>query len=591
LGRTAAIGAAAAAVLALTVTVMLLARGPGSPAPAPAASIRLFQPAPPDTSIVSGGVLSPDSRRLAFVARDEASGQTALWVRTLDSTALERLDGTAGASKPFWSPDSRRIAYFAQGKLLTYDLDDDSTRIITTVFAEAGGTWGPDDTILFAEWASGLYSIRASGDGEVATIATLDRNAEDIAYAWPQFFSDGRRFLFQIVSLDADRTGIYIGDLESDRTVKLLDTTSVATLAPPHYVLHVQNDMLIAEQLDTEQHELTGHAIVVARGVSEPTLAAENVISASAELLAFQHGLTTQNLAWSGPNGEPLGALALPTVLFNPRMSPDGSRLVATSSLTADPGLWLVELERDEYTRLEQDAIAPVWSPGGERVAFTARGGHDLILRTVDSFAKRRILASDDSVKILNDWSPDGSQIVFSRHGEATGLDLWLIDPDSGAQRQLLVSSHTETQARISPDGQWIAYASDESGRLETYVARFPGLEDTRRLSVDGGGQPQWRTDQNELYYLSPDRSVMAVSTTGGDPRDFGAPRRLFHTSIAGDPGDARDYFAAAGDGSRFLIDSASNDSGIQAITIVVNWSAGLADRTLDAEQAAAPRH
>jgi Tol biopolymer transport system component/DNA-binding winged helix-turn-helix (wHTH) protein len=582
-GWLAAGGVAAAVLIALFAPDFAPTTSPEDPP----AGVRLFQPAPPDTSIVSGGVLSPDGRYLAFVARETDSGATALWVRSLQTSELRRIDGTEHATKPFWSPDSRQIGFFANGRLIAADLVQGSHRIITSVFTAAGGSWGLDDTILFAEWSSGLYAVPASGDGRIREVATLDREAADIAFAWPQFFPDDRRFIYQVVSLDPERSGIHVGDLDSERSERLLETSSPATLAPPRHLLHVRNDMLIAEELDLERLELTGRAIVVAREVSEPSLAAGNILSAATGLLAFRGGVVEQSLAWYDRDGTELGALTLPTALFNPRISPDGSRLLGSGSVTTDPGLWLVRLAREEYSRLETDAIGPIWSPDGRRVALTARGGFDLVVRSVEGPDDRRVLGSDDTVKILNDWSPDGRHIVFTRPDATTELDLWTIDADSGASRPLLATGHNETQARISPDGNWIAYASDESGTLETYVARFPSLQEPRRISTDGGGQPQWRADQRELYYLAGDRAVMAVevAAAGGGAPAFGPPQLLFRATLAGDPGDARDFFAASADGSKFLIDSSvrENDSG--AISLILNWAGGPNDR-----EAAEPR-
>jgi len=569
-GLVAGFTGAVAAILAL----LLLDDSRPPATDGPADSIRLYQMAPAGTRIVSGGALSPDGGKLAFVARDEGPGATSIWIRTLGTSQLRRIEGTDGASKPFWSPESDRIGYFANGALLIVDLAGGSPQVIARVFAAAGGSWGDDGTILFAEWTSGLFAVPASGDGDVATVMTLDRDAEDIAVGWPQFLPDGRRFIYQIVSLDAGRSGVFAGDLDGSEPVRLLETASPAVLAPPDYLLHVGEDLLIAEQVDLQGLTLTGRAFVVARGMSPMTLAAENIVSASAGLLAFQQGVTQQNLGWFDRTGARLGTLTLPTALFNPRISPDGNRLLASSTVTSNPGLWLARLDQEQFSRLETDAIGPVWSQDGHRIAFTSRRGLDLVIRDADG-DRRQVLVSDDSVKILNDWSPDSTQIIYTKHDPTTGLDLWIADVTTGSSRSLLATPFNETQARLSTDGRWIAYAADDSGVLETYVARFPGFENRQRISSAGGGQPQWRADGGEVYYLSLDHAVMAVAVRQGSPLGFEPPTRLFRAAVPGDPADAREYYATSADGTRFLIDSAISDNDGESITIVVNWADG----------------
>jgi DNA-binding winged helix-turn-helix (wHTH) protein/Tol biopolymer transport system component len=565
---------AAAAVVALTA---VWTWAPTSP-DVVARSIWLSQPSPPDASIASGGVLSPDGRYLAFVARDDAAGRTALWVRSLQSNALERLDGTEDASKPFWSPDSRRIGFFASGKLSTVDV---TGRALTTVadvdVVVAGGSWGPDDTILFALWPSGLYAVPASGDGRVESVIKLDREARDIAFAWPQFLPDGRRFLYQIVSLDPARSGAYVGNLDTRESFRLLAGDSAATFAAPRHVLYVESNMLIAAEIDDERLELTGRASVVARDVSPPLLGADNVMSAAGDLLAFQHGVRKQNLGWFDRAGQNVGTLPLPTTLFNPRISPDQSLLVATSAVTNNPGLWLASLTRAEVARLETDAIAPLWAPDGKRIAFTARDGFDLFVRSIDGTERPQLLISDDSIKLLGDWSPDGEAFVYTRIDGAASFDLWTARADGGGARALLATPANEMQARISPDGDWIAYASDESGALEVYVQRYPELGEKHRVSRGGGGQPQWRMDQRELFYLSADRAVTAVAVDASEGMAFGAPQPLFRASVAGSPADARDLYAAAADGSRFLLEGPGVEAADRPITVIVDWAAGVA--------------
>ncbi|MEO8465738.1 MAG: winged helix-turn-helix domain-containing protein [Gammaproteobacteria bacterium] len=537
----------------------------------PGRAVRLFQPAPEGATIVSSGVLSPDGRCLTFVARDNLSGRSTLWVRTLHSSELKPLDNTAGASKPFWSPDSARIGFFASGNLMTVNAAGGEARTVARVgITPAGGTWAGDDTILFADWAKGLYAVGAHG-GEPETVATLDRTARDIAFSWPQFLPDGRHFLYQIVSLDAARTGTYVGDLDTRKSVRLLDTESPAVFAPPQYVLHIQRDMLIAEEFDVRTLQLTGRATVLARGVSTPSPADENVVSAAGDLIAYRQGIRQQQLAWVNRSGEILSTVHMPIEVFNPRVSPDGSQLLATSSVTTNPGLWLASLSRTEFERLETDAIAPLWSPDGGRIAYTARGGFDLIVRSTAS-GDSRPLVTDGAIKILNDWSPDGEQIVYTQLDDRTRMDLWGIRVKDGTVFPILATPFNEMQARISPDGKWIAYVSDESGAAEVYAQHYPQLGERYKVSADGGGQPQWRHDQREMFYIAPDHTIVAVPVdpSGGQPT-FGSPQRLFR---APGPEGARDNYAATADGRRFLVDGSIADVGNTAITVVVNWPA-----------------
>lgn len=574
--RAAPVAVGAAALVVLTALAAVLVRLPTSPEVADS-PVWLSQPSPPGASLVSGGVLSPDGRYLAFVSRDDADGETALWVRSLRSNALERLAGTEGASKPFWSPDSGRIGFFANGKLLTVDASGRALRAVAPVdVVVAGGAWGPDDTILFALWPSGLFAVPTNGDGGVEAVAKLDREARDIAFAWPQFLPDGRRFLYQIVSLDPARSGAYVGNLDTGESRRLLAGSSAATFAAPRHVLYVENGMLIAAEIDEDSLELTGRASVVARDVSPPLLGGDNVVSAAGDLLAFRHGLGKQTLAWFDRAGKPIGTLPLPTTLFNPRISPDQSRLIATSAVTDNPGLWVAHLTRGEVARLETDAIAPLWAPDGARIAFTARDGFDLFVRELDGANPPQLLVSDDTIKLLGDWSPNGAEFVYTRIDGTSSFDLWIARVDDGSARPLLATPANEMQARISPDGKWIAYASDESGTLEVYVQRYPELGEKHRVSTAGGGQPQWRADQRELFYLSADRAVTAVEVGTGAGIAFGTPRPLFRAALAANPADARELYTAAADGSKFLLDGFVDESSDRPITVIVDWAAAL---------------
>jgi DNA-binding winged helix-turn-helix (wHTH) protein/Tol biopolymer transport system component len=539
----------------------------GSPTP-------IQQGAPAGTVIISAGVVSPDGHHFAFIARDTQTGQTALWVRALNALEPQRLPGTEGASKPFFSPDGRTVAFFVNGRLVATDVDGEHARTIAPVQgAPAGGSWGANDVIVFAEWMTGLYAVPARG-GPVSRLTRLDHTALDVAHAWPQFLPDGRRFLYQVISPDSTRAGVYVANIDAPGSIRLLDSASAATYVSPGFLVYLQHDMLMAEPFDAANLRFGGRAVRLARGVTAPSLAEGNGLSASRDMLTFRAGATEQQLTWVDRSGRPQGALDVPTSMFNLRVSRDGRYVLAASSLTDSIGVWLVDLAQQRSTQLAADGIAAVWSPDGNRVAFTSRGGLDLHIRPSGGIGHAERLVTGESVKVLNDWSSNAEVIIYTQHDSATKLDLWHLPLSGGAARPLLNTASNEAQARISPDGHWIAYVSDSSGAQEVYVRRYPELDPPRRVSTGGGAQPQWRGDQQELFFLAPDRSLMAVTVSDAD--SFGVPRRLFRTSIADDPSGARDSYAAMPDGRSFLIDARLDDT-TTPITVLLHWAAGLA--------------
>jgi Tol biopolymer transport system component len=428
--------------------------------------------------------------------------------------------------------------------------------------------------IVFAEWMTGLFAVASTG-GPVSPLTRLDHTALDVAHAWPQFLPDGRRFLYNVVSPDDTRAGVYVSSLDSRTSTRLLDDAAAAIYVAPGFLLYVQHEMLMAEPFDADRLRLGGRAVLLSRGITAPSLAEGSVVSASRDLLAFRAGASKQQLTWVDRSGVPQGSLEVPTSMFNFRVSPDGRFVLAASSLTDATGVWLVDLASRHSTQLAADGIAPLWSPDGRRLAFTSRAGLDLHVRASVGGARLEPLISDQSVKVLNDWSAHAQAIIYTRHDPVSRLDLWHVPLAGGAARPLLNDAFNEAHARLSPDGRWLAYVSDETGTQDVYVRRYPELDAPRQVSSGGGGQPQWRADQRELFYLSPDRSLMAASVIDTREGSFGAPRRLFRTSIAEGPSAARDSYAVMPDGRSFLID-ARRDAGTRPITVMLDWTAGL---------------
>jgi DNA-binding winged helix-turn-helix (wHTH) protein/Tol biopolymer transport system component len=564
--------AAAAAGIAGLVTVL------DRPAPPPdAGPLRFTVGAPPGTRLSSGGALSPDSRRLAFVARDEAAGTTRLWVQVLEDGRAEPLEGTEGASKPFWSPDSQSIGFFAGGRVKRVPTSGGPVQTLasTVGLSESGGAWGANDVILFAGFRSAINAVPAAG-GPVTTLTELDAAGQETAHRWPQFLPDGR-FVFSVYAERSERIGTYVGSFESKERTRLVGDVG-GIYAPPGFLLFVRDRVLMAQPLDAATAAVTGSPAPIAADVFAPYPNTGAALSASAgNLLAFGGRAPQVTLAWFDRAGQPVGTVDSPVTLFNPSLSNDERYLLAGTGTD----IWLVDLQRDAPTRLGP-GNTPLLSPDGAQLAFTSgrtNGIADIYTRSTLGRSEDHLVLRTPENKIVNDWSRDGRYLVYASTSAETKMDLWVMPTGtSGGSKPapLLVSAFNEFQAQISPDGRWIAYASDESGRWEVYVQAFPGLGAKRAISAGGGSEPQWRRDGRELFYLSDDGVLMSVDVTPGEPLQVSRPTTLFRTPIpiAGEMYTRRNHYIPDADGRRFLLTAASDAQ--EAITVLVNWTARL---------------
>ena len=561
------------AVLAMVARALFFA-----PPPPGAGPMRFAVNAPQGTKIVSGGVLSPDGHYLAFVAEHE-SDNPRIWVRGLDSTDSHALPGTEGAFRPFWSPDSRLIGFFANGKLRKVDLSGDLPQTIANVApTPAGGSWSTNGTILFADRLSALYSVSASG-GAVRPATHLEPSAQERRHRWPQFLADGQHFLYFVVSENPDREGTYVGSIGSAERVRVLDGSSPAVYAPPGYLMYVRDRALLAQPFDASRLRLTGSPATIAGNVSAPQMTNGSVISAARSgLVAFGGPASKEHLVWFNRAGQQLGIIDAPGSFGNPRLSPDQKQILAQSLDGTRSGVWLVDLEGGARTEIAPNGSVPLWSPDGARIAFTSgkiAGIDDIFVQSARGGGREELLLQTPATKHVHDWSPDGRYIVYVDTNPLTKIDLWLL-PMFGDRKPIpfLRTPANEEQGQVSPDGHWIAYASDESGAWEVYVQPFPAPGGARHtVSVSGGAEPQWRRDGRELFYLAADRTLMDVEVTPGETWHAGRPKALFRTSV---PGGAapRNHYAVTADGQRFLIDSIYEHGADEPITVLVNWTA-----------------
>jgi DNA-binding winged helix-turn-helix (wHTH) protein/Tol biopolymer transport system component len=562
------------ALFAAALVVLLLARefAPQKPA-ARTGTILFTQPAPEGSPLASGGILSPDGRYMVFVARDREGAQSRLYLKQMNSPELRAVAGTEGAADPFWSPSSDVIGFFANGELRTVDLRGDSPKTIATVPVSAGGaSWSSRGTILFSDWQTGLFKVDAAG-GQTTAVITVNRQAGELVQKLPQFLPDGNRFLYFVRGANHGQTGTYAGSLDSAQRRQIpVEAASPVLYSSLGYLLYVQDDILLARKFDAASLEVTGKPMVVARNVSAPGDADGKMISVSGNLLTFRFGATTQELAWFDRDGQRAAPIPALKALRSPMFSPDQKQLVA---MDPGPRMWMVDLERNAATRLEGEGTYPLWSPEGNRIAFESHNHLTLYARSIGGSARDEVLVNDNERKILNDWSPAGNFLLYTTLDPTTKLDLMLV-PMSGDRKPvpLMRTPFNEAQGRISPNGRWLAYVSDESGAQEVYVQRFPSLGSKRIVSIGGGVEPMWRKDGKELFYLAPDYSIVSVPFQPGELPVIGRPKALFRAPI--NTSTTRNHYAVTPDGKRFLINVEDQSSYLSPITVMVNWVEGL---------------
>lgn len=536
----------------------------------------LFQVPPRGTELASGGVLSPDGRYLAFVARDPHTRDTNLWVRSLDAVNARLLPGTEGASRPFWSPDSASLAFFADRTLKVVTFKNDVVRPLADIrVGPGGGAWSANGTIVFADRISPLYAISASG-GEVRRLTSVNQETGEQSHQWPSFLPDGRHYMFDVHSSDPAVAGVYVGALDSSERTRLIDGDNTAAIfAQPGYLLYIRGNALMAQEFDPDTRVLHGSAVAIASDITRPSSTNEAVVSVSSNgLLSVGGGPPPRSLVWYERDGRRSGLVNAPVLLSNPVLMPSGTQLLAGSADPQRGGLWLVDLERGTPSRLIPDAGLSVVSPDGRQIAFASGHGlRDVFLRRFGASNGDELVVSSLEALVLNDWSKD-NDLVYASSNTKTKQDLWLL-PITGDRkpRPYLASPDSEMQGKVSPDGKWIAYTSDESGRWDVYVDRFPNPGAKRTVSLDSGAQPQWRSDGRELFFVGVDNTLMAVDVVPGSNLTLGTPRPLFRAPIAGSLDDWRNQYVASKDGKRFLLMTVADNEQLQAIQVIFNWT------------------
>ena len=535
----------------------------------------------PATSDPISLAISPDGRRVAFVATQE--GKSTLLMRELGSSAVRALPGTNGAIFPFWSPDGNSIGFFADDKLKRIDISGGLPRILAVATAARGGTWTSDGTIVYAPAVGPLYRIPAGG-GERVQITTLAASVQ--SHRFPQMLPDGSHFLFYGAGSVAV-AGVYVGSLDGAKPKRLVSSNTTGIYHSSGYLLFVLQGTLLAQRLDLGKLEVRGDPIAVADSVAgDASFFGSAFASANGAIVYRQgSGLGLRRLVWFDRTGKEIGSVGGPDPggQLAPEISPDEKSIAVQRIVDGNLDVWVIDALKGLRSRLTSDPaqdLYPIWSPDGRSIVFgsTRNGPYNLYRRlAIDAGDEELLLPSAQSTQPA-DWSADGKFILYREIDAKNGYDLRAL-PTQGEDRRpipVAVSSVDELEGQFSPNVRWVAYTSNFTGGSEIYIAPFGHSGGRQKVSRDGGVQPRWRHDGSELFYIAPDNSLMSVTITNLPDGELEAalPVSLFHTRLSSSAhvGSPKQQYAVSRDGQRFLMLVSPDDATPSPVTVILNW-------------------
>jgi serine/threonine protein kinase len=574
------------AVMAGLCVVLALGRKPAAPEPAVVrTSINPPAKARFDFGLEKSGALSisPDGRHVTF-SLQTGSGERSLWIRSLDSLESRPLAGTKNGNWPFWSPDSQQIAFFADGKLKRIDLTGSPAVTICEARDGRSGDWNRDGVIIFSPNAiAPIHTVPAAG-GQPQPVTKLDEAHGETTQRWATFLPDGRHFLYMAGIHNAgvmnETNAIYLAELGKEGRRRLLLARSNVVYAAGH-LLYVRDHVLLAQPFDADRLELTGDASPLGEDIQYDAGFFRAVFAVSETgAVVYGTGATTSGsrLTWFGRDGKEVAKVGDLASYDNLALSPDAKRVAFTLTDT-DSGstdIWIQDLARGVRSRLTFGPfrqITPMWSTDGQQIAYTVSSIVDnLFIRPANGGKEEELLRSDHD-KVATDWSRDGRYLVYSQMDTTpTSRSGVFVLPlaDRTNPRPFVDTEFNEQHGRLSPDGRWMLYTSDESGRDEVYVAPFPGPGGKWQVSLAGGTIGWWVRGGAEIDYLAPDHTMMSVAVrTTGAAFEADTPRLLFHAPLAVS-------IDVTSDGQRFLMGVRPEDEQSPPLTLVTNWPAGL---------------
>jgi serine/threonine protein kinase len=518
--------------------------------------------------------LSPDGSRLAFIGVTR-EGTSALWVRSMESGQAVELGGTEEAVQPFWSPDSKNIAFFAREKLLRISAAGGPPQEICQVEYPAGGTWNNDDVILFAlEESDGV--LRVSANGGVPELVTKYESPH-VAHWWPVFLADNHHFVFLADANQQENHALMIGSLDSPESKSLGLAISNFHFVPPDLLLLVRSGTLVAQRIDARGEQLVGDAIPIGEQLPASPLHYHSFTASHTGMLVYRSASPLTRLVWYDRRGREIGRIGEEGRIAQVELSPDGRRAILGAVNTAgrETDLVMADLGREILTPLilhSGSKRGPIWSPDGEQILFSASWS-GLWYVYAGSTLRREdpVMLPDSLLGIPLNCSVDGRFLLMEMYDDVGGLYAEPLTP--GQEAIPIAVGQYPLGAEFSPDGRWVAYSTNETGTFQVYLQSFPPSTRRIQVSIDSGIRPRWRGDGRELFYLSADTHLMSVDISGGGKAFVSQPEEVFSLP------EGIEAFDVTPDGERFLVVARLENQASAPLTVGLNWTEELEGR------------
>jgi Tol biopolymer transport system component len=551
-------------------------------APQPPQLVRFQLVLPPTLQNVSPPMISPDGRTIAFAA--DTGGQRTIWIRSMDALEPRSLPGTEGVYRPFWSPDSRFLGFIAGGKLKKVDITGGPPETLCDVSSNGDGSWSAAaGVILFDGLVSDpMREVAVGGGISKPVVLDASKPTGTPGSGWPEFLPDGKHFIYTESPAESAEMTLKVGELGSTNTKTLFTTTTRVSYAAPGYLLFVRDRTLVAQKFDPGSLTLQGDPIPLGEDLGTDTVGLASFSVSRTGVLVYRGGeLTGSRLVWVDRNGKETPALDAAAEYHDTWFSPDHTRLVYDMSGDAGKNdVWIRDLSRGVSSRFTfgpSTNVDAIWSPDGRQIVYTSRekGPGDLLIKDASGTKDPEPLLVNQDEKYVSDWSPDGKYLLVTWRGKAGGG--WNISALSmtGDHRliPLVKTQFAELWATFSPDGKYIAYQSNESGRSEIYVQEFPEPRNKWQVSTSGGVEPFWRADGKEMFYRW-NRQIIGVPVQIGATFVAGTPAPILETRFSGTV--ARGLYRPSPDGQKFLVLEPRTTQADTPASVVLNWTTAL---------------